>query len=278
MSKTALVHVISDALGDTACEVVLAAAGQFPEGSIRIERLPHVTRIDQIERYLKAHVARGGSQAVFYTIVDAGLRDEISNLCEELGLPAVDLMGPATSVLTAVTESDPMGIPGIIHRTDERYFDRIACMEYVVDHDDGRGADDLSSADLVLIGISRTSKTPLSMYLAFQGYRVANIPLAPGIDPPDELFSIDPARIFGLLSTPDIISTIRSERLGDDFARGVAGSYASYDEVARELESAHALMKRLGCFIVRTDGKSIEESAAEIIRHYERVRAARKMR
>lgn len=275
---TATVHVISDALGDTACEVVLAAAGQFREGSVRIARLPRVTGIDEVERYLAPHIASGEPIAVFHTIVDPELRSQLAFTLRHLDVPSVDLMGPALDTLSALLGDRPACTPGVIHRTDERYFRRIEAMEYFVAHDDGRGADDLSDADIVLIGVSRTSKTPLSMYLAFQGYRVANVPLARGVEPSPSIFEVDPMRLFGLLSTADIVAGIRERRLGDGESRVRAASYADPEEVARELEEAHALMRRLGCFVVRTDRKAIEESAAEITARLDAVAAARRAR
>ena len=151
-------------------------------------------------------------------------------------------------------------------------------MEYFVEHDDGRGCDDLSDADIVLVGVSRTSKTPLAMYLAHLGYRVANIPLAPGMEPPASLFEVDPAKVFGLTSRADVISDIRERRLGDDLSRSVAASYADPRAVEDEMRDARALMGRLGCFVVRTDEKAIEESAAEIVAQLARVKEARARR
>ena len=141
---TATVHVISDALGDTACEVVLAAAGQFREGSVRVARLPRVTGIDEVERYLAPHIASGEPIAVFHTIVDPELRSQLAFTLRHLDVPSVDLMGPALDTLSALLGDRPAGTPGVIHRTDERYFRRIEAMEYFVAHDDGRGADDLN--------------------------------------------------------------------------------------------------------------------------------------
>ena len=272
------VHVVSDSLGDTACDVVLAAAGQFPEGSFDIARLPKVERIDQVESYLQAQLSGAAPIAVFHTIVDEALRREVIELLDQLHIPAVDLMGPAIRTLSALTGVAPAGIPGVIHKTDDRYFHRIECMEYFVEHDDGRNADDLSGADIVLLGISRTSKTPLSMYLAFHGYHVANIPLALGLEPPESIFKIDPARIYGLLSTTSVIHGIRERRLDDDLSRAVAGEYADPGYIEAELDAARALYRRLGCFVVRTDGKAVEESAAEIVARLEQVRAARRAR
>lgn len=275
MDKLATVLVISDALGETAASVALAAAGQFDEGAVAIERLSRVQDARQVKRYLESLAGAAKKIAAFHTIVQDELRSEVTGLLVEQGIAAVDLLGAAIDTIAALTGLAPKGIPGIIHQTDERYFQRIACMEYTVEHDDGRGADDLSEADIVLIGVSRTSKTPLSMYLALQGYRVANIPLAPQVEPPQALFEVDPARIFGLVTTVEAIAPIRSQRLGTTLAQSAAGSYADPDAIELEFAYARTLMKRLGCFVVHTDGKAIEESATEIIERLNRILLAR---
>lgn len=271
MDKLATVLVISDALGETAASVALAAAGQFDEGAVAIERLSRVQDARQVRRYLESLAGAAKKIAAFHTIVQDELRSEVAGLLVEQGIAAVDLLGPAIDTIAALTGLAPKGIPGIIHQTDERYFQRIACMEYTVEHDDGRGADDLSEADIVLIGVSRTSKTPLSMYLALQGYRVANIPLAPQMEPPQALFEVDPVRVFGLVTTVEAIAPIRVQRLGTAQAQSAAGSYADPDAIELEFAYARSLMKRLGCFVVHTDGKAIEESATEIIERLNRI-------
>lgn len=269
------VHVISDSLGDTACEVVLAASGQFPEGSFRISRLPKVAHVNQVKSYLGPYIDRERKLVVFHTIVNPVLRAQILDYLSLLHIRSIDLIGPAIATLASLTDCEPSGIAGSIHRTDERYFKRIEAMEYFVEHDDGRQSDDLDDAEIVLIGVSRTSKTPLSMYLAYLGYKVANIPLAHGVKPPASLKTVDPTKLIGLLSSVDVISGIRSSRLGSDFARGVAGSYADRLSVYNEMQEAHEYMRRLGCFIVHTEEKSIEESAHEIIDHLHRINSAR---
>lgn len=271
----ACVHVISDSLGTTACEVAQAAAGQFCEGAVEVVRLPKVSEVAQVERHLAPRIAAGERMVVLFTIASPVLRAQVQALLAHWGVPSVDLLGPALDAIASVTGEAPHGIPGTIHRTDERYFRRIEAMEYFVEHDDGRGADDLSGAEIVLIGVSRTGKTPLSMYLAYQGYRVANIPLDHGMEPPASLFEVDPARVFGLISTTDVIASIRDQRLGDELSRAHAGSYADPACIDREMGEARALMRRLGCFTVRTDGKAIEESAAEITARLEEVARAR---
>lgn len=273
------VIVISDSLGDTACEVVLAASGQFDEGAFHLLRLPKVTSVEQVKSFVGPRVdADHRDIAVFHTIVDPALRARVLDYLGMLHIRSVDLIGPTLAVLSSLIGASPKGVAGVIHKTDDRYFHRIEAMEYFVEHDDGRGCDDLSGADIVLLGVSRTSKTPLSMYLAYQGYKVANVPLAHGMEPPKSIYEVDPMRLFGLISTVDVISGIRDSRLGDDYTRAVAGSYAEPESVRSELEEARALMKRLGCFVVRTDGKAFEESASEIISHLVEIQEARARR
>lgn len=276
--RIAHVVAVSDALGRTAAGVALAAAGQFPDGAVRIERLPKVDDAELVRAHVEPLLACGERVAVYHTIVDARLRGAVAELLAALDVPAVDLMGAAVGALSQLLEREPAGVPGTIHRTDEAYYRRIEAMEYFVEHDDGRGADDLTGADVVLLGVSRTSKTPLSMYLAFQGLKVANVPLARGMEPPASVFTVDPARLFGLVSTVGVISDIRDQRLGDELSRAVAATYADPVAIEREMEEARSLMRRLGCFIVRTDHKAVEESAAEIMGRLEQVEAARMRR
>lgn len=277
-ARRVCVHVISDSLGTTACEVAQAALAQFSEGAAEMVRLPKVDDVCQVERHLLPRIAAGERMAVLFTIASPGLRADVAGLLARLGVPAIDLLGPTLDAIAGLTGCAPHGIPGTIHRTDERYFRRIEAMEYFVEHDDGRGADDLSEAEIVLIGVSRTGKTPLSMYLAYQGYRVANIPLALGMEPPAALASVDPARVFGLISTTSVIAAIRDQRLADDMSRAHAGSYADPACIDREMDEACSLMRRIGCFVVRTDGKAIEESASEITARLEEVARARAAR
>jgi len=148
---------------------------------------------------------------------------------------------------------------------DNAYFKRIQAMEFAVTHDDGQRSDGLIHADIVLIGISRTSKTPLSIYLGYQGVRVANVPLAIGSTPPDQLFDVDPRRVFGLVTTPEVLLKVRAERmteLGTHVPR-----YAEYEHIVRELEYARGIMRQIGCVIINTANRAIEEVSDEILRY-----------
>ncbi len=274
-SSVPTVHVISDSLGDTAADVALAAAAQFDNGTVHIERLPKVTSIEQVRRFIlqREHTLAPEKILVFHTIANPVLREELKDELARRGIPAIDLLGPALDAIARLTGESPHGQAGVLRRTDERYFRRIEAMEFFVSHDDGRNPEELTKADIVLIGVSRTSKTPLSMYLSVQGYKVANIPLAKGVEPPKELFDVESFRIFGLLSTPQTLSTIRNERLGSLEARNVAGSYADPLCIEEELDEARALMRRLGCIVIRTDGRAVEETSQVILGYFQRAEA-----
>lgn len=275
-NKTVL--IISDALGNTAYGVARAAIGQFDPDAARTVRLQNIREVAQVEERLAQLFAEGSEVVVLHTIADISLRAAVASYLHDQGILAEDLLGPSVNLVSSLTGLEPLGVPGMTHKVDERYFDRIEAMEYFVEHDDGRGADDLSRAEIVLLGISRTGKTPLSMYLAFQGYRVSNIPLMHGVEPPASIFELDPAKLFGLISTASVVAPIRATRMGEELERGWAGSYASPEYVTSEMEEAHDLMRRLGCFIVRTDHRAIEETASEIASRLEMVAAARARR
>ena len=262
VQKQVAVHVVSDALGETGEMVARAAAAQFYPGDFRIERLEKITSPEQLRRVVETHC---GEDCIFlYTLVDAPLRVEMERLAAT-GVKAVDILGPAVAILGDAIGHRPAGEAGAMHRTDAEYFERIEATEFAVMHDDGRHPEDLGEADIVLIGVSRTSKTPLSMYLAFKGYRVANVPLAPGMEPPSQLFELDPRRVFGLVTDPKVLVDIRCERMRE--IGMLVPRYAEREEVETELEDARSLMRRIGCIVIRTDNRAVEESAQEIVRY-----------
>jgi regulator of PEP synthase PpsR (kinase-PPPase family) len=272
----AVAYVISDSLGGTASGVVSAAAAQFERGSVEVIRLTKVESVDDVRAYLDAHFDPERPCAVFHTIADPELRQQIKEELEGRMIPSIDLIGPSISILSVLTGSAPSRAAGQTHVADDRYFRRISAMEFFVDHDDGRNPEGLKDAEIVLVGVSRTSKTPLSMYLAFLGYDVANVPLAHGMEPPSQLLEeVDSGRIFGLLSTVDVLSEIRDSRLSDDATYAAAGSYADPAQISDEQREARVYMKKLGCLVIHTEHKSVEETASEIVEHIEALERAR---
>ncbi|MCG2807444.1 MAG: pyruvate, water dikinase regulatory protein [Actinomycetota bacterium] len=256
------IHVISDSLGETADLVARAAEAQFEPDKFRIERLPKVTSPEQLHELVSSHCGR--YCLFFYTLVNRELCAEMERLCEG-GINGVDLLTPAVEMLSTATGYLPAGEAGAMRRTDQEYFDRIEAMEFAVKHDDGRNIEGFKDADIVLIGVSRSSKTPLAMYLAFKGWRVANLPLAPEMIPPPELFELDPRKVFGLVTNAEILHEIRTERMKE--LGGYVHGYAEREAIETDLEEARALMRRIGCLVVNTGGRAVEEAAQEIIRH-----------
>jgi [pyruvate, water dikinase]-phosphate phosphotransferase / [pyruvate, water dikinase] kinase len=260
---TITIHVLSDSLGETADAVARAVAAQFPAGSFRLERLPKVSTAEQLHEMVNTHC--GHHCIFFYTLVEADLLAEMRMLVAELGVKAVDILSPGVELLADVSHLAPRGVAGTIRQPDEAYYDRIEAMEFAIKHDDGRNPEGLKEADVVLVGVSRTSKTPLSIYLASKGFYAANIPLVRGSNPPEELFELDPRRVFGLISSAPVLAEIRTKRMAE--LGTYVAHYAERDDIEADLEEARQIMRRIGCIVVRTDNRAVEETAQEIIRY-----------
>lgn len=269
------VHIISDSVGETARAMAQAAAAQFGEMNPKIEIFGHVKTFEQVASYLESHAAfhqaefNDDTLLIFYTLVDPQLRDQVSAFIDaHNNMHGVDLLTSAITAMSEVSGLQPTDTPGVLRVADSNYFHRMEALEFTIEHDDGRNPQDLIKADIVIIGVSRTSKTPLCIYLAQHGFRVANVPLDLHTQPPKELFDVDPTRIFGLMSTPEVLSKIRARRLGG--AASVASSYADPEYIHEDLLEARALMRQLGCYVIRTDGKAVEETAQEIMMLFEK--------
>lgn len=273
-SSIPTIHVISDSVGTTASAIARAAAAQFGETEPRVELLPNVRSFEEVRDYLLAHAEYHRElygkpdMIVLYTIIDAQVNEKLRAFFAEYPqFAAVDLMTDAVASIKRVSGMEPILQPGELHATDERYFNRIEAMEFTIEHDDGRNPQDLTKADIVLLGVSRCGKTPISIYLSQEGYRVSNVPLDLQSAPPRQLYDVDPSRLFGLMTTSDVLVDIRRKRLGR--ALSVASSYAEPEQVVADLDEARALMRRLGCIVIHTEHRAVEETAQEILRFYE---------
>jgi regulator of PEP synthase PpsR (kinase-PPPase family) len=263
------IHVISDSTGETATRFAEAVERQFPEEQFETIRHPRVASVDDVQ--LAAARARGRRAVVMYTIVEPELREAMKTLCKRYRLHYCDLLGHPIEAVARVSGQPATGTPGALPVLDSSYFKRMAAIEFAVRFDDGVAAHDLREADIVLVGVSRSSKTPLSMYLGYLGYKTANVPIVRGIDPPTELFEIDPGRIVGLTMEPEALAEIRRVR-----ARGLGGGgrYADLEEIYEELEYAAAIHRRLGCPVIEVSTLAIEETARRIIGLVEQRRLA----
>ena len=256
------VHVVSDATGETATRVVQAVERQFPDLEFEVVRHPRIASEDDIQ--LAAARAKGRRAVVVYTLVEPGYRDLMRALCRRYRLHYCDLLGHPLEAVARVSGLPARMQPGARPVLDSSYFKRMAAIEFAVRFDDGIAPHALHEADIVLVGVSRSSKTPLSMYLGYLGYKTANVPIVAGIEPPKELFEVDPAKVVGLTLEAERLAEIRSER-----ARGMRGSsrrYAGLVEIYDELEYAEAIHRRLGCPVIEVSDLAIEETAQRIIR------------
>src|SRR5438128_11219869 len=188
-------HIISDATGETATRLVMALEAQFPEQPFEEIRHPRVETVDDLQ--LAVDRARGRPAVLVYTLVKPELRAAMKGLCRRARVPYCDILGPPLASIAKVSGMAARMTPGARPPLNSAYFRRIGAIEFAVKYDDGMGGG-LREADIVLVGVSRTSKTPLSMYLGYMGYKTANIPVVQGIEVPAELFEIDPAKIVGL--------------------------------------------------------------------------------
>lgn len=264
-----MVYVISDSIGETGELIAKASVKQFDTSDFMINRFPYTNTVDQIKPLLE-EAAQYKKALVVYTNVDAETRAYIKRKERELNLHTVDVMGPPMNQLETILGYEPMRQPGLIRRLDDNYFKKVEAIEFAVQYDDGKDPRGIAKADIVLVGVSRTSKTPLSMYLANKLYKVANVPLVPEVPVPKEVYKKDNRRLFGLIANSEKLYTIREERLR---ALGLNSSakYANVDRIEEEVDYSVRIMRDIGCTIIDVSNKAIEETA-EIINDYMRER------
>lgn len=260
-----MVYVISDSIGETGELIAKASVKQFDTKDFAIKRFPYTNTVEQVKPLLE-DAAKHKRALVVYTNVDKDTRAYMKQKERELNLHMVDVMGPPMDEIQSILGYEPMRQPGLIRRLDENYFKKVEAIEFAVQYDDGKDPRGVVKADIVLVGVSRTSKTPLSMYLANKLYKVANVPLVPEVPVPKEVYQKDKRRLFGLVANSDKLYTIREERLR---ALGLNSSakYANVERIKEEVDYSVQIMKDIGCTIIDVSNKAIEETA-EIINDY----------
>ena len=256
---------MSDSIGGTAESVIKATVSQFTETQFDVIRSPYVNNKQQIDRTLEE--ALENHAVVCYTIVSAELRKHLADRALALNLQVVDVLGPMLRAIEKNSGLVPKNQAGLIHALDHEYFKRVEAIEFAVKYDDGKNPLGLLKADIVIIGVSRTSKTPLSMYLANKQLKVANVPLVPEIAPPPELFKVPPHRIIGLLIDPYKLIDIRTTRL-KTMGLSDKAVYADINRINEELEYAKAIMRRVHCMVINVSNRAIEETAGIVLDYY----------
>jgi len=265
-----IVYVVSDATGATARRVVEAALAQFEGAAVTVEQIQGVRTAQEVRQIVSDAARVGGT--VVHTLALPDLRQEMLTEGRRRLVVTIDLMGPLVDRLRDTLELSPLAKPGLLRQLDESYYERIGAIDFAVRHDDGRNPEDLPQAELVLVGVSRTSKTPISIFLAYRGWRVANVPLVANIGPPPALFKTKRHRVVALTIQPErlvMLRQVRAQRLGGR----IVMNYASRAHVQRELEWAEIIIRRQRWVTVDVTNKSIEEAAAEITALYNRGRA-----
>lgn len=261
------VFIVSDSIGETAEMVVRAAASQFNSGVMEIRQIPNISDEATIEEVI--HQAVENHFMIAYTLVLDDLARYLRQEAAKAGIVCVDILGPLISAFEQASNMVPKREPGLLRKVDEMYYRRVEAVEFAVRYDDGKDPRGISLADIVLVGVSRTSKTPLSMYLAHKRIKVANVPLVPEVAPPDELFKVVRGKVIGLVINPEQLNNIRTERLKTLGLTGHA-AYAKYERILEELEFADKIMKRLGCPVIDVTNRAVEETASKILEIYYR--------
>lgn len=256
------IFIISGGVGTSGGQLLRTALAQFLTNDIPVTIVPQVRERQQLEDVVARAAASRG--ILVHTLVDASLRRELIRLAQANQIAEVDLLGPLLDQLTQSLGQTPVGQPGLYHKMRERDLKRIEAIEFAVNHDDGKRAEELHQAEMVLTGVSRVGKTPLSMYLSVLGWKVANVPLVKDLTPPAALFEIDHRRVVGLMIEPGQLFAFRQRR---SRSLGIAPDtpYTAPAELYDELEFARDVFRRGQFAVIDTTDKPIEESAEEII-------------
>ena len=254
-------HIVSDSTGETATRLVHALEAQFPDQTFEEVRHPRVESVEDLEVAVRR--ARGRPAVVFYTLVKPELRDAMRRACRRARVHYCDLLGQPIDAVSRVAGVEAQGRAGARAPLDAGYFRRIEAIEFAVRYDDGVGSG-LDEADIVLVGVSRTSKTPLSIFLGYLGHKAANVPIVKGVEPPRALYEIDRAKIVGLTIDAERLAEIREERVRSMGAP--RRRYADLDAVYEELDTASRVHRRLRCPVIDVSELSVEETAMRIIR------------
>lgn len=255
------IFVVSDATGATASRVLQAALTQF-DAHITISRFGHVRTEEEI-RSLVARAARA-SGFIVHTLVSEALRHLMLTEGRRHHVVTVDLMGPLLARLTELLASPPKAEPGLFRPFDEAYLQRIEAIDFTVRHDDGLNVHELDQAEIVLVGVSRTSKTPVSIYLAYRGWRVANVPLALSVEPPPQLFQLPRRRVVGLTIQPERLVKLR--RVRAQALQTPRLHYADLEHVRQEVAYAYQIFERRRDWpVVDVTSKPVEETASEVV-------------
>lgn len=262
-------YVISDSVGETAELVVKAASSQFNMTDFVIKRVPYVEDIATLSEVVS--VAKLNNAIIGFTLVKPEMREFLIQEASKNGVEVFDIIGPLIDKIQSSYQLSPRYEPGMARKLDEDYFKKVEAIEFAVKYDDGRDPRGILRADIVLIGVSRTSKTPLSQFLAHKRLKVANVPIVPEVDPPEELFHVSPEKCIGLTISPEKLNDIRKERL-KSLGLNDKAIYANIGRIKEELEFFQGIVDKIGCEVVDVSNRAVEETAGIILNTIKRIK------
>ena len=256
------IYLVSDSVGETAQKIISAVSAQYPDVDMTdIQRFPFITEKEILVPILRD--ALHDKAVVVTTLVNKSLVTLVKDFARRTGLQYVDYMSPLSNIIEATFGVQPLQEPGALHKLNEQYFSRVSAIEFAVRYDDGKDPKGFLDADYVLLGVSRTSKTPLSMYLANRSYKVANLPLIPGVSLPEELKHVNQKKIIGLTTDIDSLMAIRKSRL-HSLGLKEDSAYTNEEKIKEELIYAENVFQSLNSIVINVNTKSIEETATII--------------
>lgn len=263
------IFIVSGGVGTSGEQVVNTVLAQFPDITVPVISVPNVRQPAQFEDTIAQAKELGGT--IVHTLVDTHVRQRLIDLAQERGVTAIDLMGPLLDRLATALGQPPLEKPGLYRQLHRPYFERIEAIEYALAHDDGQNREGWHAADVLLVGVSRTGKTPLSVYLSVLGWKVANLPIVPELPTPPELYQLDPARVIGLKLDLDRLLAFRRRRISQ-LGIPAQSAYTDPDRLEEEIRAAQNVFQRGGFYVINVTDKTVEVSADEVIKRISQTR------
>lgn len=262
------IFIVSGGVGASGEQVVNTVLAQFPNVAVPVVPVRNVRDPKQLADVIAQAKELDGT--IVHTLVDSHLRNKLTEMAQDLGVTAIDLMGALLDRLGTVLGQPPLEIPGLYRQVHRPYIERVEAIEYALRHDDGQNREGWPAADVVLVGVSRTGKTPLSIYLSVLGWKVANLPIVSEVPTPPELYQLEPTRVIGLTLDLDRLLAFRRRRIGQ-LGIPAQSAYIDPERVEEELRIAHDVFRKGGFFVINVTDKTVEVSADEIIKRISQI-------